>query len=81
MTWLFTPSEDPLKLLIQDNWDYFPTALGSNTQAQMQFPMTSYTNNTQQGQLQNWTCLLKEGRSDIAETAWDWPNLKPNRTS
>lgn len=76
--WLFAPSEDPLKLLIQDNWDYFPSALGSNTQAQMQFPMTSYTNNTQQGQLQNRAHSLKEGRSDIADTAWDCPNPKRN---
>lgn len=69
MTWLFAPSEDPLKLLIQDNWDYFPSPLGSNNQAQMQFPMICYTNKTQQQQLQNWAYSLKEGKSDIAETA------------
>lgn len=62
VTWLFAPSEDPLKLLIQENWDYLSSALGSDTQAQMHFPIRSNSKTTQQKQLQIWSCSLKESK-------------------
>lgn len=54
--WPLAPSEDPLKLLVQDNGDYFPSVLGSDTQARMQFPkmLHTHTDNSQHGQLQDW---------------------------